>query len=54
MSDYEKLTWNETPIITVTGKAYWDIGHAPKNQSNRRKNLSRHISVNKMLSKILH
>ena len=26
-----------TPIITVVGKAFWDIGHAPKDQSNRRK-----------------
>jgi hypothetical protein len=23
--------------ITVIGKAFWDIGHAPKDQSNRRK-----------------
>jgi len=34
-----KLTINEAPIITVIGKAFWDIGHAPKDQSNRRKNL---------------
>jgi hypothetical protein len=34
-----KLTLNETPIITVTGKAYWDVGHAPKDQSNRRSHL---------------
>jgi hypothetical protein len=27
------------PIITVTGKAYWDVGHAPKDQSNRRSHL---------------
>jgi len=26
----------EAPIITVTGNAYWDVGHAPKDQSNRR------------------
>ena len=26
-------------VITVTGKAYFDIGHAPKDQSNRRKRL---------------
>jgi hypothetical protein len=25
------------PIITVIGKAFWDINHAPKDQSNRRK-----------------
>jgi hypothetical protein len=34
-----KLTLNEAPIVTVTGKAFWDIGHASKDQSNRRKNL---------------
>jgi hypothetical protein len=27
----------EAPIITVTGKAFWDVGHAPADQSNRRK-----------------
>jgi hypothetical protein len=27
----------EAPIITVTGKAFWDVGHAAKDQSNRRK-----------------
>jgi hypothetical protein len=30
---------NETPIITVIGKAFWDVGHAPEDQSNRRKRL---------------
>jgi hypothetical protein len=34
-----KLTLNEAPIITVIGKGFWDIGHAPKDQSSRRKNL---------------
>jgi hypothetical protein len=29
----------EAPIIIVTGKAYWDVGHAPKDQSNRRSHL---------------
>jgi hypothetical protein len=24
-------------IITVIGKAFWDVGHAPKDQGNRRK-----------------
>jgi hypothetical protein len=24
------------PLITVTGKAYFDVGHAPKDQSNRK------------------
>jgi hypothetical protein len=32
-----KLTMNEAPFITVVGKAFWDINHAPKDQSNRRK-----------------
>jgi len=32
-----ELTINETPIITAIGKAFWDVGHAPKDQSNRRK-----------------
>jgi hypothetical protein len=48
-----KLTINGAPVVTVIGKAFWDIGHVPEDQSNRRKNLSSHISVNKMLSKIL-
>jgi hypothetical protein len=34
-----KLTINETPIITVIGKAFWDVGYAAKGQSNRRKRL---------------
>src|SRR5260370_3052334 len=34
-----KLTLDATRSITVVGKAFWDIGHAPKDQSNRRKNL---------------
>jgi len=32
-----KLTLNETPLVTVIGKAFWDVGRAPKDQSNRRK-----------------
>ena len=32
-----ELTINETPIVTIVGKAFWDVGHAPKDQSNRRK-----------------
>ena len=31
-----KLKLNEAPIVTVVGKAFWDLGHAPKDQSNRR------------------
>jgi hypothetical protein len=30
------LTVNQAPVVTVTGKAFFDIGHAPKDQSNRR------------------
>ena len=33
----KKLTFGQSPIITVIGKAYWDVGHAPKEQGNRRK-----------------
>ena len=38
----KKLTFGQSPIIkspiiTVIGKAFWDVGHAPKGQSNRRK-----------------
>jgi hypothetical protein len=39
-SSDRKLKLIEAPIITVTGKAYWDVGHAPKDQSNRRSHLS--------------
>jgi hypothetical protein len=31
------LNLGQTPIVTVIGKAFWDVGHAPKDQSNRRK-----------------
>jgi hypothetical protein len=34
-----KLMMNEAPVVTVIGKAFWDIGHAPKDGSNRRKRL---------------
>jgi hypothetical protein len=34
-----KLTIDNAPIITVIGKAFWDVGHALKDQSNRRKRL---------------
>jgi hypothetical protein len=33
----EEAAFSQSPIITVIGKAYWDVGHAPKDQSNRRK-----------------
>ena len=38
-SSDRKLKLIEAPIITVTGKPYWDVGHAPKDQSNRRSHL---------------
>src|SRR6266498_4325698 len=38
-SSDRKLKLIGAPIITVTGKAYWDVGHAPKVQSNRRSHL---------------
>jgi hypothetical protein len=31
------LKFGQSPIITVIGKAMWDVGHAPKEQNNRRK-----------------
>ena len=33
----ENLHFNEAPTITVIGKAFFDVGHAPKDQSDRRK-----------------
>ena len=29
----------EPPVITVTGKAFFDVGHSPKDQANRRTDL---------------
>jgi hypothetical protein len=34
-----KLAINQAPVVTVIGKAFWDIGHAPTDGSNRRKRL---------------
>jgi hypothetical protein len=39
-----KLTLNETPLVTVIGEAFFDIGHAPKDQSNRRSHLPRYAA----------
>jgi hypothetical protein len=37
-SSAKKLKLTDAPLnITVTGKAFWDVSHAPKDQSNRRK-----------------
>jgi len=30
----------DPPIITIVGKAFWDINHTPKDQWNRRKYMS--------------
>ena len=38
-SSSKKLNVANSPIITVVGKAFWDIGHAPKDGSNRRSHL---------------
>jgi hypothetical protein len=38
-SSAKKLNVSDPPIITVTGKAFFDIGHALKDQSNRRSHL---------------
>jgi hypothetical protein len=36
-SSAKKLTLNQTPVITVTGKSFFDVGHSLKDQrSNRR------------------
>jgi hypothetical protein len=34
-----KLNITEPGIVTVTGKAFFDINHAPPDQSNQRPNL---------------
>jgi hypothetical protein len=38
-SSAKNLTVTDPPVITVIGKAYFDVSHAPKDQSNRRKYL---------------
>jgi hypothetical protein len=39
-SSAKKLTLNQTPVIIVTGKAFFDVGHSLKDQrSNRRSHL---------------
>jgi hypothetical protein len=36
----KKLTLDQTPVVTVTGKAYFDVGHSLKDQrANRRSHL---------------
>jgi hypothetical protein len=41
----QKLTMNEAKIITIGRKAFWDIGHAPEDQSNRRKYLPGYCEI---------
>jgi hypothetical protein len=36
-SSAKKLTLNQTPVITVTGKAFFDIRHSLKDQSKNRR-----------------
>ena len=38
-SSAKKLNVTDPPIITVIGKAYFDVGHASADQSNRRRDL---------------
>jgi hypothetical protein len=39
-SSAKKLTVNQTPVISVTGKAFFDVGHSLKDQKlNRRSHL---------------
>lgn len=35
-SSAKRLKIANPPVVTIVGKAFWDIGHAPKDQSNRR------------------
>jgi len=39
-SSAKKLTLNQTPVIPITGKAFFDVGHYLRDQkSNRRSHL---------------
>jgi len=38
----KKLKIREPHVITVTGKAFYDVAHAPANHSNRRANPKDH------------
>jgi hypothetical protein len=33
------LRFQQKPVITVVGKAFYDVDHAPRNQTNRRNNM---------------
>jgi hypothetical protein len=41
---YVFVSIDQAPIITVIGKAFFDLGHAPKDQSNRRSHLPRYAA----------
>jgi len=36
-SSAKKLTLNHTPVITFTGKAFFDVGHSLKDQTSNRR-----------------
>jgi hypothetical protein len=38
-SSAKKLTLNQTPVITVTGKAFFDVGHSLKDQKFKASSL---------------
>jgi hypothetical protein len=44
ISSARKLKLDQTPVVTVIGKAYFDVGHALKDQSNRRKRQPDHAA----------
>jgi hypothetical protein len=37
----KKLTLDQTPVITVTGKTFFDVGHSLKDQKSNRAPSSR-------------
>jgi hypothetical protein len=37
----KKLTFGQSPIITVIGKALWDVGYAPRKSETTVANTSR-------------
>ena len=43
-SSAKRLKIANPPVVTIVGKAFWDIGHAPKDQSNRRSHQPRYAA----------
>lgn len=44
-SSAKKLRLNQNPVITVTGKAFFDVGHSLKDQKlNRRSHLHGYVA----------